>query len=208
MKKITNKLLALLLAFSIGATPAFATFNPANPNGNATSANSAPVTQSAPTAVLSAATLVRPANTTQYSVGQTFGGTTTGNSILSWVVAPANGIPVTITKALMQTQTSGGAGVTTTNGNFILYLFNQSPTLASADGVALSVATANFCGAMYGSLTQVGTDWSIGEMVPMLAPAVVCTPAGGSSTIYGVMQANAAFTPTSAEVTQVKLVAP
>lgn len=212
-----KRTLSLLLALQLLTAPAFAggsqsTVNLNQVNGAAialgqnTGAASLPVSQSAPLTVTSN-TATRQANATPYGAGTLFGtsATAASNTVFSWAIAPGNGVPVSAIKAIMMTQTSGNAGVTLTNGSFRLHLYGQSPTIASIDGASISTTLASWCGTLDGTLINLGTDWSIAEMVPTFGWSVMCSPAGGSSTIYGLLEARAAFTPTSGEITQVKL---
>lgn len=167
---------------------------------------SLPVALAAPNYV-TASSFARPADTTAYAAGDLVANNTAGGSVtpMAFAIAPANGVPVYALKALLITQTSGGAGVTITNGTFRLHLFGQSPTSANGDNGAFSETMANWCGTMDGTLLYQGTDYSVAEMVPSFGSAITCKPAGGSSTIYGLLEARAAFTPTNAEVFQVSL---
>lgn len=181
---------------------------PNNPNGQALSTSSLPVTQAAPN-IVAASSFARPANTTTYVAGQLFANSTTAGSVtpLSWAICPANGVPVYIQKSRLITQTSGGAGVTITFGTFKLHLFGQSPTVAAGDGAAFSNTMTNWYGTLDGTLGFQGTDYSVCELAPTLGNSVMVVPAGGSTTIYGLLQIQAAFVPTNAQVTIVTLMA-
>lgn len=175
--------------------------------GQALSTASIPVTQAAPN-IVAAASFARPPNTTTYVAGQTFANSVTAGSVvpMSFNICPANGIPIYILKARLITQTSGGAGVTTSFGVFKLHLYGQSPTVAAGDGTAFSTTLVNWAGTLDGTLGFQGTDYSVCEMAPTFGNSVMVIPAGGSTTIYGLLQIQAAFIPTNAQVTIVTLI--
>lgn len=252
----------LLLAFVLATSQAFA-YTPANPNGSAVSANSAPVvpasdwTANLPTGAATSAnqttantslssivtntaniptvaqklgsgslpvvlaapnyvvssSFTRPGNATATVVGNMFSNSATPGSVTpqSYAMAPANGVPVYVTGGLIMIQTSGGAGVTVTGGSFRLHIFGQSPTVGASGGDALAfqpnVAMANWCGSLLGTLLIQGTDWSVGLMAPETGSPITCKPAGGSSTIYGLLESRNIFTPPNAGIVQTALTA-
>ena len=165
--------------------------------GQALQSGSLPVAISAPNIVASSV-FTSPHTTSAYGVGQTVANSATAGSVtpLSFAIAPANGVPVSVIKARILTQTSGGAGPSvSTPGVFRLHLYGQSPTVAAGDGVTFSTTMVNWCGTLEGTLLQAGTDYSVAELVPNFGSFVGCAPAGGSQTIYGMLQAESAWTP-------------
>lgn len=176
--------------------------------GQGKSTASIPVTLAAPT-VLRGATFTRPANTTAYAFGQTIANSVTAGSVtpMPFAICPANGVPVYIIKARIYYQTSGNAGIALTAGQILrLHLFGQSPTVAAGDGATFSNTMVNWMGTLTGSFTYDGTDWSVGELAPDFASFVECNPAGGSSTIYGLLESRGAWTPTSGGIIFVDLI--
>jgi hypothetical protein len=137
----------------------------------------------------------RPANTTQYAVGNLVANSTTAGSVtpLSWTAARVAQESFSILRARIITSS------TTTNGIFRLHLFSASPTCANGDNGAYSVSgSAGYLGDIDVSVSQAFTDGAFGVGVSNVGPAIQSALASGTL-IYGLLEARSAYTPTSAE---------
>jgi hypothetical protein len=178
--------------------------------GNATPANSLPVTLSAPN-IVAASVFTSPHAASAYTVGNLVANSATAGSVtpMAFNIAPANGVAVGIAKARLYVQGSGGAGPVVTNGTFRMHVFGQSPTSANGDGSAFSETMVNWCGTLTGTLLNAGTDYSVAELVPDFGSFIGCAPAGGSTTVYGLLEARAAWSPATSNTTYtVAIIAP
>ena len=143
----------------------------------------------------------RPANTTQYAAGQLVANSTTAGSVvpMSWTAARVAAGNFYIRAARMTS-----TGKTTSSASFILRLFSASPTIASGDGAAASTTLAGWLGDIPITLTAIGSDVAVGRGTPAVGADISIALASGQ-TIYGLLIANAAYTPISAEVETVTL---
>lgn len=157
--------------------------------------------------IVRAAAFTRPTNATATVAGNMFSNSTSATTPMTYAICPANGVPVNILKGKMLIQTSGGAGVTLTGGQFRLHLFGQTPASPANDGVAFLAGMVNWAGTMEITLSYQGSDYSVGEAYPTFGNSVYVTPAGGSSTIYGLLESRFAFTPPNAGLIITELMA-
>jgi hypothetical protein len=196
MKSLLTFFITLMVASQLFA------YTPSNPNGGALGSASSPVVLSAPN-YYSATVFTSPHASSAYTAGQTVANSATAGSVtpVAFVMAPANGVPVWLLKCKLLTQTSGSAGQTLTNASWILHIYGQLPTVSAGDGVAFSTTMVNWCGDMVGVSSYLGTDYSVSELVPERGSTFPCTPGGSSQTIYGLLEVNAAFTPSTSNST-------
>lgn len=151
------------------------------------------------------ASFTRPADTTAYAQHDLVANSTTAGDVdpMQFVIAVGNGRGIKIVQAKVQK-----SGTTITNGTFDLHLFGTEPTVANGDNGALSVDTASFIGEIAFPLMTAYTDdgmamaysGSASGQFPEMHHRVT-----SSNVIYGLLQANAAYTPASAEVFTVTL---
>lgn len=141
----------------------------------------------------------RPADATAYASGDLVANSTTAGSVtpLSWSTAAryAGGSGQVRRVRLRKSNT------TTTNATFRLHLYTASPTCANGDNAAWSTNRSGYLGSidldMAGGNGRVFTD----------AAEVIGVPAVGSeinfvataTTVYGLLEARAAYTPASGE---------
>lgn len=153
------------------------------------------------------ATLTRPANTTQYAAGQQVSATANGStgSPLSFTLAGVNAGGGIVTDAhLIKSSTS------LTNATFRLHLFDSAaPTLTSL-GDRNSYAApfiadyAAYVGYFDFNTGVAGPDGAWFEGAPSQSLlSFLC--AAASKTVYGVLEATGAYTPTSGEVFDARL---
>lgn len=146
----------------------------------------------------------RPANTTAYAAGDLVANSTTAGSVAPLEFS-LNGVgrTGTVRRARIFKSTN-----TTTSASFALHLFEAAPTVGNGDNGALAVATnlSSWLGKLAIDMSsgaeagasagcaQVSGDFMIG----------VALPTAGQR-IYGLIEANAAYAPGSAEVFTVRL---
>lgn len=149
------------------------------------------------------ASFTRPADTTSYSVGDLVANSTTAGSVapMSWKV---NAGPFTIKRARILASTT-----TVSNFNMRLHLYSASPVAANGDNAAYSTTlAANYLGYIScdGSATP-GGKFSDGAVAigAAAAGAEINVKVSPNGTIYGLLEALAAYGPGSAEVFTVTL---
>jgi hypothetical protein len=149
------------------------------------------------------ASFTRPANTTAYVAGQLVANSTTAGSVVppSWNLVRAAGDCFRIERIRM-TVSAGSI----TNGSFIVYIFNAAPVPTVGDGAtfdttgALSTSGAlNLAGSFNLLLINSGSDGAVGYAVPTFGSGVTACPTSGT-TVYALVEAQAAYTPPSAAV--------
>jgi hypothetical protein len=154
--------------------------------------------------VTPSANFTRPANTTQYAVGQLVANSTTAGSVtpMSWTAARINAGNFYVRRFRM---TLSSKSITSTS--FRLHLFTVTPaTITNGDGGTFSVTEANeFCTldtvvSSSGIINwEAGADVSIGYGTPSQGNECNGVAAGGTQTIYGLLEARATYTPASGE---------
>lgn len=152
----------------------------------------------------------RPADATAYTAGDLV-----ANNVTAGSVVPLN-IPVpamlrssgaVINSAVLKKSANGF-----TNAAFRLHFFSVSPVVAGGDNAAMDVGPQadNWLGALEGIMIVRGSGGSLGRLVPI--PLVTATMISwgdiiippGLTNIFGLIEARAAYTPTSAEVFTLK----
>lgn len=143
--------------------------------------------------VVAAAAFTRPADTTAYASGDLVANSTTAGSVvpLSFLLVNAgSGGQSQIERARLLTSSTS-----VTNASFRLHLFETSPTSAVGDNAAFSCTNASYCGAMDIVVAQAFSDGAAGVGVPNIGTRIVVEPT--ATTLYGLLEARAAYTPTS-----------
>lgn len=150
----------------------------------------------------SSASFTRPNDTTAYASGDLVANSTTAGSVTpmsfaSWTSGQAQTIilRVRITKS----------GTTATNANFRLHLYEASPTCANGDNGAWSTDKAlNYLGNIDVASMLAFTDGCTG-LGSAAAGAELRLRLASGGTIYGLLEARAAYTPAAQEVFTVKI---
>lgn len=150
------------------------------------------------------ATFTRPADTTAYSISDLVANSVTAGSVVPMTFVIAGGRSVKIYRAGIKFNSA-----TVTNAKFKLHLYNSSPTCTNGDNgawlttesgyqdnIAIDCTTNTFSDNSKGFGTYVNTALE----VPMLCQT------NFNQQIFGLLQATAAYTPTSAEVFTVNLI--
>lgn len=151
------------------------------------------------------AAFTRPSDTTAYAANDLVANNTTAGSVtpLSWAVGRDDGSPAIIRRAGISFNDS-----TLTNAQFRLHLFVSSPTVTNGDNGAFTSDNATWLGAIDITVGQAHTKTTAGATgygVPNVGGEIIAVPATSSRLIYGLLEALAAYTPTSAEVFTVSL---
>ena len=137
----------------------------------------------------------RPADTTAYTSQDLVANSTTAGSVLplQFGIQVADGRGVKIVAARIQ---KSGTGVT--NATFTLYLYRSFPVVVNGDNGAFSTDTASFIGTIAFSTMSAFTDDAL-QTVDLGDDDAVRVYLRATDTIYGLLKAEAAYTPASAE---------
>jgi hypothetical protein len=139
-------------------------------------------------------TFTRPADTTAYASGDLVANSTTAGSVtpVSFTISRTTGAGGMIRRARIRK-----SGTSITNSQFRLHLYSASPTVTNGDnGTWLSDNAANYIGGFDVTIDKAFSDGASGNGLPTVGSEINFT----SDTIYGLLEARAAYTPASAEV--------
>jgi hypothetical protein len=145
----------------------------------------------------------RPADTTAYAAGDLVANSTTAGSVVVPVLTSAvreEGSCIRIERVrLRKTSTS------LTNASFRVYIFRAAPTPSVGDNGALNASgvmalddVANLVGWSDITLDRSATAGAAGRGIPSAGSGMTASPTTGTS-LYAVVEATAAYTPTSGE---------
>lgn len=148
------------------------------------------------TAVIAAATMTRPADTTAYAVGDMVANNTTAGSVtpiqFSNVVRSSGGTGVLRRLRLKK------SGVSATGASFRVHLFRASPTAGAGDNAAFAVTSGS---ADYLGKVDITTDQSFGDGAAGFSDVsmgdIQINPAATS--LFALLEARGAYTPANAE---------
>lgn len=147
------------------------------------------------TALVTAATMTRPGNTDAYASGDLVANDTVAGSVvpLSFAVARVAAGSGMIRRVRLRTSSTS-----VTLASFRLHLYSASPTVTNGDnGVWLSDNAANYLGALDITIDRAFSDGAAGNGVPVSGSEINFKLASGS-TVYGLLEARAAYVPTNA----------
>lgn len=153
------------------------------------------------TQVRVSATFTRPADTTAYASGDLVANSTTAGSVvpMSFTALPSLNYGGRVKAAKV-----AFSDTVLTNASFRLHLYNASPVPTNGDNAAwLTSLVANYLGFVDVTVDKAMSDGAAGR-----AAAIASTGDGlnfQSTTLYALLEARAAYTPTSAEVFVVTL---
>ena len=145
----------------------------------------------------------RPADTTAYAVGDLVANSTTNTSVtpLSWTITRVAAGSVMIRRIRLKK-----SGTSTTNASFRLHLYRTTPaTITNGDNGAWSTTYSDYIGAFDVTCDRAFTDAAHGSSGNPLNGTDICLKLASGSTIYGLLEARAAYTPGNAEVFTVEL---
>lgn len=143
--------------------------------------------------------ITRPADTTAYASGDLVANNVTAGSVtpLQFTVSDVAGttqVPIrgTVTRARMRFNDE-----TVTNAQFRLHLYTASPTPANGDnGAWKTTKHAEYLGSIDVTVDKVFTSNAVG----ISAAAAIPFELSAGAVLYGLLEARAAYTPTSGEV--------
>ncbi len=141
----------------------------------------------------------RPSDTTAYADTDLVANSTTAGSVvpMSWV------LPYGHTYSLLGIRLRK-SGTTATNGSFRLHLYAASPVPSNGDnGTWLTTQVDDYLGHS-GTVVMLGFADGCGITTPMTTPFGIFGLT--SRTIYGLLEAKAAYTPASAEIFTAQLI--
>ncbi len=152
----------------------------------------------------SVSSFTRPADTTAYSANDLIANSTTNTSVVPMTFSLGYGQSFKIYQAKVKYNSA-----TNTNGKFLIHLYQASPTVTNGDnGAWLSTESSYLGNIAIDSTLQTFSDNSkgIGTYVNTSLEVPMLVQADTNYRIYGLLQATAAYTPTSAEVFTVSLI--
>lgn len=151
--------------------------------------------------VVTAPTMTRPADTTQYSTGDLVANSTTAGSVVPLEFDVGGGSGMVRKIRIRTNRTSGG----TTSAVFRVYLFRTAPTVAGGDNAAFNPGNAaNFIDAMDVVLNEQFSDGAANSSNGAAGEINYSLP-DGSTKLFGLVRAGAGYTPASAEQISVAL---
>lgn len=161
-------------------------------------------------AVVSAATMTRPTDTTAYASGDLVANNVTAGSVTPLSFA---GLAVTAGDAIGVVGLRAKKSTTTlTNAQFRLHLFNVLPVLSVGDNVAFDTSgalgvtdAAGYIGYIDFTFDTSGTASAAARGVPTspAADKILAAPASGG--LWGLLEARAAYAPGNAETFDISL---
>ena len=145
-----------------------------------------------------ATAFTRPADTTAYTSGDLVANSTTAASVVPLKFTVNTGTRIQRAGIVL-------SDATNTNASFRLHLYSSSPTCATnhGDNASWSTTASGYIGSIdVDCTTRAFTDFvtGVGNSISGGVPLEV-----GSGVIYGLLEARAAYTPTSAETFTVTL---
>lgn len=142
-----------------------------------------------------AASVTRPADTTPYNSGDLVANNTSAGSVtpLSWIVGRYSGGSICIRRAKLSKSSTG-----LTNASFRLHLYTSAPTVTNGDNGAWVSTESGYLGAIDVTVDRAFSASAAGIGVPVSGSEINAVLTG--TTLYGLLEARAAYTPASAEV--------
>jgi hypothetical protein len=149
--------------------------------------------------VLNTTALTRPADTTAYASGDLVANSTTAGSVtpLQFTVSTVAGSATEPVYGVVQRVRLRFNDETVTNAQFRVHFYTSSPTPVNGDNGAWKTnAHADYAGSVDVTVDKVFTSNAVG----VSAAAAVPFKLTGGTVLYALLEARAAYTPTSGEV--------
>lgn len=166
--------------------------------------------------LVAAGQFARPANVTAYAIGQLVANNTVAGNVaaLQFAVArnsrpstpidPAVGAQTVFSGAVRRARIAKSS-TTVANASFRLHLYSSAPVPANGDGAAWSTSqAAAYLGSIDITVDKAFTDGAAGHGTANVAPGILYQLAAGG-VLYGLLEARAAYVPTSGETFTVTL---
>lgn len=143
------------------------------------------------------ATMTRPADTVAYASGDLVANSTTAGSVvpITLAVARKNDGTVVIPRVRLKKNNTS-----VTNAQFRVHLYKTSPTVTNGDNGAWLTTESNYIGYCDINMDRVFSDGAKGFGVPATGNQFIIEPDTGTQNIYALLEARAAYTPTSGEI--------
>lgn len=139
----------------------------------------------------------RPANTTAYTAGDLVANSTTAGSVVVPTIQIARFNDQIMTLLRMRIRKSS---TTMLDAQMRIHLFRASPTVANGDNGVLSFdQAANYVGSFDLNSGRNFTDGTVFTGTPTAGSVIVTRPVSGGTTLYYLIEALAAYVPTSGE---------
>jgi hypothetical protein len=147
----------------------------------------------------STASFTRPNDTTAYASGDLVANSTTAGSVtpltFTNIARPMHG------SGLIRSCSIRKTGTSTTNASFRVHFFSASPTVSNGDNGALTGNLfATYLGGCDVTIDRAFADGSFGKGLPVIGTEVEFELGKGNTTLYALLEARAAYTPTAQEV--------
>lgn len=146
----------------------------------------------------------RPNDSTPYAVGDLVANSTTNTAVvpLSWLITGNAHGAVYARRVKLKKSTN-----VTTNAQFRVHLYTTAPTVSNGDNGAWLSIEAGYLGSLDVTVDKAFSDpASNGLGVPMTGTGTeIELPGGQDVTIYGLVEARAAYTPGAQEIITVNL---
>ena len=155
--------------------------------------------------VVTSQTITRPNDTTAYAAADLVANSTTAGSVTPFRFYVPRGIGKNLVIKGHRIKKSDASDVA--NATFNVWLFGSSPTVANGDNGALSadLVAANFLGKQAGAAMLAGTDDAI-SCVSFTDSSWLYHYLGAADSIYGLLEATAAYSPAAQETFIVSLI--
>lgn len=146
----------------------------------------------------------RPADTTAYTANDLVANSVTAGSVVPMSFNIGYGQALKVSQAKIKFNSA-----TNTNGKFLIHVYGASPTCTNGDNGAWLTTESSYCGNIAIDCTgQTFSDNSkgIGTYVNTSLEVPLMILGDNNWKFYGLLQATAAYTPTSAEIFTVSLI--
>lgn len=150
------------------------------------------------------ATFTRPADTTAYAAGDLVANSTTAGLVVPLTFSEAVRVPgeaIRIERARLRKSSAG-----LTNAQFRVCILRVPPVVSVGDNGVFDNANvmaisdiAEYVGAFDISMDKAAASGARGVGVPTVGSGITLVPGNGTSAIYALIQATAAYTPASGE---------
>lgn len=155
--------------------------------------------------IVTSQTITRPADTTAYAAGDLVANSTTAGSVTPFRFYIPRGLGKNLIVKGHRVVKSDQSDVA--NATFDVWLFASSPTVANGDNGALSadLVAAGYLGQLAGGAMVAGSDDAI-AVVSAAETGWAYHYLGAADSIYGLLEATAAYSPANAETFYVSLI--
>lgn len=144
------------------------------------------------------ATFTRPADTTAYTLGDLVANNTTAGSVVPMAFPAAT--RYNATAAMVRRARLHASNTSLTNASFRVHLYDRIPTISNGDNGAWLTTITGYLGSFDITFDKAFSDGAKGIGISGAGAEVNFNSAPGDNSIYALLEARAAYTPTSAEV--------